>query len=578
MKLNKKTGGGILGFVLIAAVIAVLFFSGNLQSFSLASTGQGITLIGLSNINVLSSYAGFAGPWWSATVALGGTQTLNIKSQQLTNGNSSLICDTNCQQQNAKISETYGYVLYKAKLSGTAISEYTVNALNFNKTYLTYQSCIGQFPGSTASQTTPTGQPVYFGGCSGGGLSSYQSYYDKCTGAGGLPLIYTRVPGFFNYVNAAVACYQVYGVPYAQVYGLNPAQFKYGVQACTSGSGSSCTSINDTMNSNTSNPNLLIYNIGNGFAQSAAPSETTVSLVSFTNSSNTYHIVGGSGTGLTSEVSSFYNGYSFSQQYTYYNATTNLNTVNRQIVAALTNSYVNTAFANSSVQLQNGALVGIKLPDPQGIYVRPVVNLLIKAASVGLYLGVSQMNITNIQTYNFKSGFDSTFLVTVKNNGGAQGGFTLTANPGATSTSFTPPSQSGTLSPGQTATQSFIINNNANVNANTSQQISFTVCPNPQGNLQCQTVKASYTLSPQCNLNINFNAGNCTPLVTTTVPGQSSASTTTIPCNPQTGEGCNIPPPPATPSNLWEYIVAAVVIIVVAGALLGSKRKKRGTR
>lgn len=569
----------------------------------------GVTVTGLGQVSVLSNWQGVSGPWWLASVALGGGQTLNVQnlggaqySASQLNTNSSYVCGTSCQNNNLQISAPQSYIRYLVSSAGTLINEYYIANLDNGQASITYETCAGAVIGSYQSTTISSGQlfevPLCFEQSQN--IQTAQNYATACKKFKGIPLAQYEGSNF-------AGCYQLNTVSYANVYGLAPEQPEYTVQVTLNGQS---TSIDNNMSSNTTNPNIWLYNIGSGFSTQAAPSETTVSLVQylpitgtagFTQSvpSYTVQIEGNGGQGIVSAIGAYQNSLqgTFPQQTTYVAATQLINQTNLEITGSLHSSYVNTQFANSTIIYGSGgffstggSVLGLKINDLPMLYTRPNIVLAIKASQVGLYLGVSKMNITSLSIGSFRSGSTSTAYVQVQNTGSAQGGYTVSFNAGESSSgiSSTPAQQSGTLGTGSQQTLSFGINDNANINSNTTQSIAFTVCPQPQvsGGPACQTVVKSFTLVPQCQNNQQFNAGTCQTLTTITAPttsipqsqknvsGGSSTATTTIPCNANVNATCV---PPNQPSTDWT-LIAIVLIIVVAIIIIAYFALKKGKK
>lgn len=599
------------GLILIT-VIALLVGAGYLLKgpiFGSVVPVSGVSVVGLQNVGVYSNVNGQAGTWWLATALLGGGQTLNAQGQggqtvsaSTLNTNSSYVCGTTCQQDNLQISALYSYVLYGAQAAGTGVYSYNISYQGFGNNEVYYQTCYGGPIYGTSGMVNTynrTNQLVNFAGCANGAARAlaYQNYNQSCRGISGVPLVINTTPGYTFYawigsINVLSGqnegCFQLNSVPYATIYGLNSAAAKYGIRVTMNGQSSMIT---DTQQQNTSNPNLILYNIGSGFSPQTAPSETTVSLVQYSRNQSIF-IEGNSGTGILSEISGVINPFqsAFGNYKTLASAQNATVLVNKQQASYLVNSYVNTQFASSCLVTStnpcaptgsSGTLQGLRLNDSQMLYTRPEITMLIKASVVGLYIGIAQVNMTSVQLSAFRSGSTGTAYVQIKNIGSAQGGYTVT--PTSSSTQITPSYQSGTLSPGQQQTLTFTLNNNAQVSSNTTQSVQFQACSNGSN---CQTITASYTLVPACNTNQQYNAGNCVALTTITTPtttvpvtgqGQQSVNQT-IPCNPQTGANC----PPSSGSapfnwaSLYGYITAIIAGIgagLAAYILLGKVKK-----
>ena len=403
----------ILAVIVAALIVAFAFL--NPLHLSLAVGVSGVTVTGIGQVAVQSNWQGVSGPWWLASIALGGGQTLNVQnlggasySASYLNTNSSYVCGTSCQSDNMQITATKSFLKYTAQTAGTLVNEYYIAyAGNGNINIGPYQSCVGAVPGSFTSATTTSGQIIQFSTCLYGGPQTYINYGKACTAAGGIPL--NQYQG-----SQWVGCYQLNTISYANVYGLTSAAPEYTVQVKLN---NQQTSISNNMSSNTTNQNIWIYNVGSGFTTQSSPSETTVSLIQylpltgniggFTQSIPAYtvNIEGNGGQGVLGTIGSCENvltgsGGAFPTATNYATAQAAVNATNNCIKGAFHQSYVNTQFANSSIIYGSGGwtslqgpVIGIMLPDPSMLYTRPNIVLAIKASQVGLYLGITNISL-----------------------------------------------------------------------------------------------------------------------------------------------------------------------------------------
>lgn len=614
----------IIGLILLVAALYLIISSGiSLSTLSIAGVPGGVTVSGLGSVSVLSNYAGLAGPWWLAAVSLGGGQTLNVQNlsganfpANAINTNSSYICGTSCQKNNIQFSVLHSWLDYGASSAGIPIDVYYISYLT-KASSITYQSCIGNSLGGVQTTTTATNQQISFENCLGSVQTSYANYNAACTSAGGNPFgsgpTFTTGNGGQEY--QSVGCYQLNTIAYANIYGLSSPATQYTIKATVD---TQSVVISNNQSNNATNPNFIITNLGSGFTPQQDPSETTISLLQYLPLSGavggivnvvpayTAKIEGGSSTGLGSTESAFMSGLqgTFPQEPNLAAAYQAVNLTNKNLAGALVASYVNTPFQNASIlyastgetgefYTTSGSVTGVMLPDQQMLYTRPNLILQIKASSVGLYEGVTTINITSISIPTFRSGSTTTATVAITNTGNAQGGYTISFNSTSSSSGLTSSSyQSGILGVKNQTTANFTINDNANINANAQQSIAFTACPNPQiAGSKCSTMVKSFTLEPACKGTQQLNNGNCTALTTITTPttttqtttticqnvlgcgGTTTATTvtTTIPCNPYNVTGTCGPTMGGWTDT--DTLIVIAIIAVIAIAYLATRKK-----
>lgn len=572
-------------FILILVVIA------NLNGYHFLSLVEGVKVLGLSNIGVVSNYQGYVSNtgWWIATVGLGGGQTLNVNSKAFSQANSSYICNSQCQNNNVQFTTDYSYLEYDAKGSGLPFNIYNITYLSYGQKSLSYDTCYGSLTGANNPTTTSTGSPISFGGCLIGMGGADINYVNACSAAGGIPLVQG------GYLSGTWGCYAIVGTPYAYGYQLNSPKFRWQVTVSINGQSST---INDSQASVNSNPNLILFNDGSVYSSQQAPSPQTY-LVQFKSNNTVLQAVGtapnvqtlisGYNSTLTTCIDNIVNAESGSSAgYTLPEVHGCLTTADSNVRSAILTNVGNTQFANSTliysssspISSNQGDVVGVKLNDPTMLYTTPLITLLIKANDVGLYLGVSNFSLSSPSISSFRSMASGSAYVTVTNAGQAAGGFIVTPS-GTNGDTFTPSSFSGYLNAGNSQTAIFTVNNNNDITSNTTISDTFTVCPNPNPNgaSACHSISASHTLVPACTNNTQFNQGNCQALPqpsipTTSLPNGGGGGTSTIMlCNGNTGQGCSGTPTTPIPYTL---IIILMFIAIIVYWLINRNKPRNG--
>lgn len=585
--MDKKTRN-IAGLVAIIAVIALLVAHGSLSTLAVG-VSNGVKLLGMQSVAIAYNASGnaaghgvntYPGAWWIALATVGGLENINVQTSALAfSPNTSYVCGGACQQDNLQIIGTYNKLYYPLVSQGTPLDMDSIQYFHNGAAQLTFNSCLVSYIPSQTTAYTNTVQ--LFDGCAvpAVGYVSAQSYLTACANAGGVGL----VSGTYD-----VGCYQLDALPVGYVYQLNAPQVKEGVSVTFNGK-TETVSTNNTYNSSQSNMAVYYFNYVPGALNGGLPSQSQAVVLVITNQSLASSLKKSNNTALLegevlqSQVSSLNSQISgeFPQAGTLSQAQQDLLAYQTGEYGLFRNNTANGEFKNATLAGPTADPTFAIINDPNFQYATAEVQILIQAASLGLYLGTSTFTITSAQMSNFRSGYTTPLTVTVKNTGNSQGGFTLGVTPNQNTMSVSPSGSaavSGSLAAGSSSSYQFTIGDNQQniaANSSVSQSATVTVC-NIAG--QCVSIPVSFNVLNPCNNNQPFNAGNCTTLTsisTTTIclSGPCTTSTTTIPCNPSLGScGSSCPAfqqwdtsivPNQCDYPLWEIIVAALALIAV---------------
>jgi hypothetical protein len=574
---------------IVAAVLAIAFISiylanltGLPNEFTVSPSGgssgsQGLKLLGMSSVYIASNFSGtapyhfFQGSWWVATAIVGGLENINVNQPGSSFApNQSYVCNASCQKNNLQIQTTFNKIFYPVTSSGTPIDSYYIAYLgNSNPVQLTFNTC--PFGSST---TVLSNQPQYFSKCDLVGVESAAlSYTNACTAKGGRPL---QVDGTgFDW-----GCYELVALPVAYVYQMEAGQVHQGVSVTLNGQTETVNSQNNTFNDTL--PDMAVYYLSYapGSLNGALPSPSdgtgtsvlviaNASLASRLNKPNASAILEGGV--LQSQVSSLQNNINgkWGGEVSLAQAASDVQSFQLSEQGLFVQNQPNSEFAGAAFAgTQQPSLFNnfasyvptyVVINDSQSHYAAAEVQLLIQAQSLGLYLGSSTFSITSTQLSAFRSGYTSILSVGLQNTGSSQGGFQLTVTPNQGTVSSAPEEVTGSLNPGQMATEQFTIGDNEQsiaANSNVSRSVTVKLCSLQN---QCSSKVVYFSVLNPCQNNVAFNAGTCqaattVPFPTTSVPGGQNSSTTTVqPCNPLTGQFCPAQCPPSGSPTLTYY-------------------------
>jgi len=601
MKLNKKTGGGLLGFALIAIALFVLL--GGPSALGLRST-VGVQIGSLSNAYISGACSGcaisqsnFTGPYWFASLFLSGPFQPFVSSsssiaQQLSNSSV-----TGGAQTDAISISANNRIIYVANGNAGSTVLNTYQLATYTGQF-SYTECNSQIPIVSGNANTRVGGCVLAPTADTNAVKSYIAACEtavKSAGGNDTNGVAIDTSG----TSSSFECYALQRQKYGQVFQLNQGQPDYTIAITLNGR---------TITLSPSKTQAYLYNqsgkvyfggyvnptqaggtffgpptpqsIGALFVNSSAGVSKLIQYYSLANIQNAQVQVNSTVLNITGGS----NHISLAQ------AINQLAIANNKLAqTAFQSPTASTAGLSVPMKNQSGNSYFVILNDTGYNYIRPYITIVSSAAFMGFSLTAASCSIST-SPISFVSGSTGTEAVTVQNTG-SQGTCIVNASSVPQGFRVSGSQTTSILNQGASQTLTFQIFGLAQNSGSTqTSAITFEACNGLNQN--CKTSTASLTYAPACTGGSVLVNGNCQPITpinppTTTIPqGGTSTVPASVVCNPpavfnQTLFNEHVSPPcsvPPTPSNLWEYIVAAVVIIVVAGALLGSKRKKRGTR
>ena len=604
MQKNRNIVFAVVATIIIIAAVVLIslpsliswFSSSPLPYHTLQVAGgpiniTGVNLLGLSNVGVFSNAYGLAGSWWLATVQLGGSQGLEYsKSFSSTQANPNQSYVSNGQQNLLTVQAKQNQLLYSLQNTGTPVDRYGIQRLQRygNPVILNYSGCQGAFLYSYQQQYFSTGQ-VFNVSCATGTNQTIQNWANACSGQQGIPIpTYTSSgPTFTIYINPlfqlfnfggvpvgwspkdSFACEQLLAAPYSYIYGLNPAAFNQTVSVVMNGQSETVSSSVPTNMSGSS----LIVTLLKPALSGQIPSSASAQVQVYPGNGTEIVIpaLPLTGPGSLASVYAQIKNVTQNPANPYMKNVSTLNSFINQENAAISGSLYpvqqSSPFWGSYVS--NGKVV---LNDPNGKYIVPQAQLLVRTNFLGLYLGVPSLAITGLQVTNFTSGAVGTAYLTIQNNGTASGGFTATMSSNSTAVQFSPNPQQGTLTSGNKTVLVYSVALPLSY-INQTLTAKATVCPtySSQG---CISEVVGFKVSKTPTRNYVYNVTNGNQIVTN--PSPSNLSKYSPPATPfscgsgafynSTTNGCW---PFPKQNNTGAYIILGLIVGVIVVVIIG---------